>query len=88
LPNRNSELLFFFISVKEETGKIQEELLKNDQFKYNYPAKEITISYEDDEKNNEESNKSGKKLIVEIHKKRPSWFNKDLTTKVVTNSKS
>lgn len=80
--------MFSLISVKEETDKVQEELLKRDQFKYNYPAKEIAFSYEDDAKNDDESTKSGKKIVVEIPKKRPSWFSKDLATKVITNPKS
>jgi len=77
----------FLIKVKEETDKVQEEILIKDQFKYNYPAKELAISYEDDAKTDDESTKSGKKIIVEIPKKRPSWFSKDLTTKVITTPK-
>ena len=61
--------------------------MKKEQFKFDYPSKELTISYEDDPKDYQESMKE-KKIIIEIPTKRPSWFSKDLATKVITDKQN
>ena len=58
--------------------------MKNEKFKYDYPTKEISLLYENDEKTEKELNKN-EKIIIEIPKKRPEWFSNELTTKVITN---
>lgn len=68
--------------VKLETQKVQEEMLKNDQFKYNYPNKEIKFVYQGEEKELKSN-----ELIIEVPSKRPSWFNSDLITKVTSKIK-
>ena len=49
------------------------------------PTKEIAISYKDDQEDNQETAKNNNKNIIEIPKKRPSWFSKVLTTKAITD---
>jgi hypothetical protein len=66
--------------VKEETKAIQSEMMKNDRFKYDHPSKELAFVYEDDDK----SKVDNSKLIVEIPRKRPNWFNSNLFSKITS----
>ena len=72
--------------VKLETEKVHEVMFKNEQFKHNYPAKEVKFVYENDDKQSLKSNEKNE-IFVEIPKKRPSWFNNDLITKVTSKAK-
>ncbi len=67
--------------VKMETKNIQDQIFDKDEFKYNYPTKEIKIVYSNEEK---ELPKEENKVIIEIPRERPSWFSKNLLTKVST----
>jgi large subunit ribosomal protein L32 len=67
--------------VKVETALIHEEIFKKNEFKNAYPTKEIGVKYANDPKND-----AGGKVIVEIPKNRPAWFDNNLLTRV--NSKN
>ena len=59
-------------------------MFKDEKYKYNYPAKEVKLLYEDDDK--ELKKKDTKNVFVEIPKKRPIWFNDNLAAKVATKN--
>lgn len=68
--------------VKAETKAVQDQIFKNDEFRYNYPNKEIELKYENDSVAEE---KSEKKILVEIPRKRPEWFDSNLMSKIGSN---
>jgi endonuclease IV len=77
--------------VKEETEKLQAKIDK-----YNHPVKEIKFKYLDDRKkektetddnrqtdSDEEEEEDDKKIeVIELDSERPTWFKRNLTTKV------
>ena len=69
--------------VKTETENIHEQMFKTEKFKYNYPPKEIALMYKD-EQSSKETLEAKNKVVVEIPRNRPSWFNSDLLKKVTT----
>jgi large subunit ribosomal protein L32 len=68
--------------VKEETKALQDAMFKkSEHFRDAYPAKEIAFAYENDDKE-EVIKQSNGRVIVEVPKKRPTWFSNNLLTKV------
>jgi hypothetical protein len=67
--------------VKSETQELQNKIFANEQFKYNYPLKEVEFIYENESK---DAAANEKKIIIEIPKKRPEWFDTNLISKVNT----
>jgi len=69
--------------IRKETMLIQDQLMNNEKFRYNGEApldRELKISYEDDaSRQQQEQEVDGQnRLVVEMPKKRPSWFNQNL----------
>ena len=58
-------------------------MFKNDKFKYEYPSNEIAFLYEGEEGVKESLEKENK-VVIEVPKERPSWFNNNLLSKVNT----
>lgn len=71
-----------YAKVKAETKSIQDEMFKDDRFRYQYPAKEVAFVYEGEESLKEEVAEQKNRVIVDLPRKRPSWFNGNLMTKV------
>ena len=72
-----------YSKVKNETKDIFDEMNKDDKFKYKYPSKEIAFLYQGEEQAKEGLEKENK-VVVQLSKKRPSWFSNSLFTKVST----
>jgi len=70
-----------YARVKAETKALQDQLFSSEAFKYQYPTKEVAFVYENEDKSKVEKLN---KLVVEVPRKRPSWFSDTLLTKVST----
>lgn len=72
-----------YAKVKAETKSLQEEMFKNDSFKYEYPSSEVAFLYKGEEGAKENLERQNK-VVVEVPKERPSWFSNNLLSKVNT----
>jgi hypothetical protein len=68
-----------YAKVKKETKALQDQMFSTETFQYQHPTKEVAFVYENEDKSRVEKQN---KVVVEVARKRPSWFSDILLTKV------
>ena len=65
--------------IRKETQAIIDSYPNKDELNYNHPQQEIVYVYKNDEQISDNT-----KRIVEIQRERPTWFSKNLISKINT----